>query len=62
MRSGNALGVVEPVDADDHGAAGQAVEHLAHEGRFDRAPRQPRESLGLDADREDADPHRRGRR
>ncbi len=28
---GDALGVIEPVDADDHGAAGQAVEHLAHE-------------------------------
>ena len=56
---GDALAVVEPIDADDHGAAGQAIQHLTHEMRFDGAAREPCESLGLDADRKGTDLHHR---
>src|SRR3954451_21710291 len=49
---GDALGVIEPVDTDDDGADGQAVEYFAHEAALDGAPRQPLEWLGFDTDRE----------
>src|SRR6185369_5947322 len=52
---GNALAVVEPVDADDHGPARQAVQHLAHKAGLDRAARETRESFSLHSHRERAD-------
>ena len=52
---GNALAVVEPIDADDHSTARQAAQHFAYEVRLDRPPRQARESFCLHPDREGAD-------
>ena len=49
--------VVEPVDADDHGAAGEALQHLTDEMRFNRAAREPCERLRLHPDRKGADLH-----
>jgi len=54
---GDALAVVEPVNTDDHGAAGEALQHLTDEMRFNGAAGEPRERLGLNADRKGADPH-----
>ena len=51
----DALAVVEPIDADDHCAAGEAFEHIANKFGFDGAARKARESFRLHADRERAD-------
>ena len=53
-----AFRIIEPVDADHHGAAGEAVEHVLHERGTHRASSQPAELAGLDPDREYADAHR----
>src|SRR5947209_7236240 len=53
-----ALGIIQAVDADDHRAAGEAVEHAAHEGGADGAAREAAELGSFDADRESADAHR----
>ena len=51
----DALAVVEPVDADDHGAPGQAANHIAHERHIGGAAREFGKGLGLDSDREHTD-------
>ena len=52
-----ALGVIEPVDSDDHGAAGEAVHHIAHKRRAHGTAGKPAELVGLDADWKDSDSH-----
>ena len=51
----DALGVIEPVDADDHRAALEAGAHALHQHVAFGEAGFEREGLGVDADREGAD-------
>ena len=53
-----ALRIVEPVDTDHHGTAGQALDDVAHQLRPHRLSRQAAEFAGFDAYREGADAYR----
>ena len=55
---GDALAVVEPIDSDDHCAAGEALQHIADKFGFDGAAREPRKCFRLHADREGSDLYR----
>src|SRR5690606_41269047 len=54
---GQALGVVEAVDADGELAPAQAVAQRAHRGLVDRGRRLLGDAPGVDADRERPDRH-----
>ena len=51
------FGIIEPVDADHHGAPSEAIQHPAHQRRAHRPPCQAAELVRLDPNRKDADAH-----
>ena len=54
---GQALGIIEPVDPDHHGAPGETFQHRLDQRRAHRTPRQSAEFVRLYADGKDPDAH-----